>query len=33
MRKSFAVRHTENFIRHLDDIIEKMEGNLNQSEV
>lgn len=31
--KVFAVRHTENFIRHLDDIIEKMEGNLNQSEV
>lgn len=29
--KVFAVRHTEDFIRHLDDIIEKMEENLKQT--
>lgn len=31
--KVFAVRHTEDFIRHLDAIIRKLEGSLEQTEL
>lgn len=31
--KVFAVRHTEDFISYLDDIIRKLEENLERTEL